>query len=194
MGDKFGLTGTPGTGKKTLAPLVASKLRLQCISLNELAVSAGAQATGSPEVEIDVSFLKSKLPRMLHGPSLLYGHLLPYVIGRDFVRRVVVLRCEPSELKKRLVERGYSPEKVIENVEAELIGLLSSDSLKAFGKSKVLEYDTTPSDSAKASSSIAKMIGMASRPDSLIDWTLSYDTPSKLRSLLSAASIGATPT
>lgn len=184
MAKLLGITGTPGTGKKTLAPMIATKLGLQCISLNDLAASSGALASGSTESEVDVAILRKKLPRMLPEPLLIYGHLLPYALGRGSIRKVVVLRCEPSALKRRLVERGYSHEKVRENVEAELIGLISSDSLKVFGKSNTSEFNTTSSEPRRAAASIAGMFRKSAKPKPIKDWTLSYDTASKLDSLL----------
>jgi adenylate kinase len=43
------------------------------------------------------------------------SHLLP-------VEAIIILRCHPEVLRKRLEERGYSPEKVQANVEIELLG------------------------------------------------------------------------
>ena len=183
MGIHIGLTGTPGTGKKTVAPMLASELHFSFVSLNELVASLGAPR-GRMQSEVDTKSLKRRLPHMLREPTILYGHLLPYVAKSELLRKVVILRCNPSILRERLVSRGYSEAKVTENVEAELIGVVSADAQNVFGESKTLEYDTTTSDAQTASKAISRLI--VNPPSSVprVDWTVLYDTASKLRTLL----------
>jgi adenylate kinase len=191
LGNFFGITGTPGTGKKTLAPLVASRLGLPCISLYDQAVSSGLVRQGENDAEVDTTFLGRFIVKHVSGPALIYGHLLPYVFGGNEFRRVVVLRCEPKTLKRRLLARGYPPEKAMENVEAELIGVISADSMTTFGSRKTAEFDTTASRPASATRAISGFLKGSREPNSRIDWTPSYNSASKLRSLLSSPITGA---
>ncbi|MFW9929353.1 MAG: hypothetical protein ACFFD1_08180, partial [Candidatus Thorarchaeota archaeon] len=47
----------------------------------------------------------------------------PALINENLVKFVIVLVClEPNILKSRMKERGYSPIKIAENMEAELVG------------------------------------------------------------------------
>jgi adenylate kinase len=176
-----GITGTPGTGKKSVAPLVAAKLGLKCYSLNDLARSSGTLEAGA---EVDTSELRRRL-RKFEGPAVLFGHLLPYALDRDSVKKVAVLRCEPSVLKRRLGKREYPRRKLIENVEAELIGIEAADAYDSFGSRKTFEVDTTkltPAESARRV--VAVLLGKA-RHGKRLDWVGGYDTDAKLRSLLS---------
>jgi adenylate kinase len=176
-----GITGTPGTGKKSVSPIVAKLLGLPCLGLNDFASAEGLYEKGG---EVDTRLLKSALSKKLKTAALVYGHLLPYSIDRSEVARVAVLRCEPSVLKQRLVSRGYVAEKVAENVEAELIGSVSADSIKAFGTAKVAEVDatyTSPSEAARQVVALANDRRMRTHP---IDWMTNYDSGAKLRSLL----------
>jgi adenylate kinase len=181
----IGITGTPGTGKKSVAPLVAAKLGLRCRSLNELSSSLGV--VRSPDGSVDTERLRRAL-RTIDGPAVLYGHLLPYALGRDSVSRVAVLRCEPSALKARLRERRYSERKTIENVEAELIGLESSDAYDTFGPSKTFEVDTTLMTPAQSAAKVLAVVKGARTPLPRLDWVPAYDSEEKLRSLLSGES------
>jgi adenylate kinase len=183
LGRIFGITGTPGTGKKTIAPMVASKLGVPCFSLNELAVSSGSFVPGSMD-EVDTEALKVKLRGLVEDQSLVYGHLLPHILGKNSVAKVVVLRCEPRELKRRLMARGYPSAKVVENVEAELIGVVSADSIRVFGNSKVFELDTSSVTPRRAATRILSLLQASGNLSPRIDWTRSYDTASKLRSLI----------
>jgi adenylate kinase len=191
LGRFFGITGTPGTGKKTLAPMVAFRLGLPCISLYDQAVSSGLVRQGDSDAEVDTTVLGRFIVKHVSGPALVYGHLLPYVFGSRELRRVVVLRCEPKALKRRLLARRYQPKKVMENVEAELIGVLSADSMTTFGGRKTAEFDTTTSGLGEAARVVSEFLKGSGRPGSRIDWTLSYASASKLRSLLSGLTTGA---
>lgn len=151
------------------------------MSLNELAV----QGLAPGEDEVDTSKLRRRLLASALDGSLVYGHLLPFVLRRTEVSRVVVLRCEPSVLKSRLEARGYPAPKVLENVEAELIGLLLADSLKSFGSPRVLEFDTSHETPRRSARGIAEALRSA-RKRRPIDWTERYDSARKLVSLLGA--------
>jgi adenylate kinase len=183
LGNYVGITGTPGTGKKTLAPLVASRMGLPCISLHDQAVSSGL-VKQDDDAEVDTAVLGRFIVKHVNGPALIYGHLLPYVLRGQDLRKVVVLRCEPKTLKRRLLARAYKSEKVVENVEAELIGVLSADSATAFSSRKTAEFDTTASKPPAAARAISKFLDGSREAGPAIDWTFRYGSASKLRSLL----------
>lgn len=183
MGDLVGVTGTPGTGKKSISPLVASKLGLPCFGLNELALSYRLVRRPDADQEVDTELFAKKLAARLRGPSVVFGHLLPYVLARRSVATVVVLRCSPSILRRRLVARGYPPQKILQNVEAELIGVIAADAEATFGREKTVEFDTSTLEPAEAATSVVGKIHRRGG-EPRIDWTLRYDSASKLRSLL----------
>lgn len=187
MKGSVGITGTPGTGKKSISKLVAVQLGLEPSSLNELAKEFRVLDPTTGEVDTDA------LARRLAGhgqrkDALYFGHLLPYVFGRGSLTRVVVLRCDPGVLRGRLAGRGYKPKKLIEDVEAELIGLISSDAFNAFGSARTFEYDTTYTSAEEASLDIANSLSGRTLPRARIDWTENYDSGPKLRLLLSTGS------
>ncbi|HEY6283133.1 MAG TPA: AAA family ATPase [Nitrososphaerales archaeon] len=184
MGKLVGITGTPGTGKKSISPLAAKALGLQPVSINDLAQRSGLL---DPEADgdVDVRKLKKVLAKSLHGPALVYGHLLPQVFGPDSMVRVVVLRSDPIVLKKRLEERCYARDKVTANVEAELIGLVSSEAFETFGESRTVEFDTSHTSCSGAARLVTTAIRAEPTHAKRIDWTLDYDSARKFRSLLS---------
>ncbi|HMD79513.1 MAG TPA: AAA family ATPase [Nitrososphaerales archaeon] len=182
MGTVIGITGTPGTGKKSVAPLVAAILGLTPASLPPL-----PKGVHSVAEDLSVDTDKARREIQKHPPSnvVVYGHLLPYVLPPRGVARMVVLRCEPSVLKDRLSRRGYPPVKVTDNVEAELIGVIAADATAAFGRGRTLEFDTTSSTPESAARVIARRIRDREPAPSQIDWLPSYDSARKLKSLLS---------
>jgi adenylate kinase len=181
----IGITGTPGVGKKSVAKVVAEKLHLRSVSLNDLAGSYGFDQPTGTDSEVDTEAFSRVFAKRLSGRAVVYGHLLPYVLPRRMATRVAVLRCDPLVLKRRLAKRGYPSSKMIENVEAELIGLISADSFKAFGPAKPFEVDTTHSTPSEAADKVvAKALGGGSDAERL-DWVVGYGTAERLRSLFS---------
>ena len=183
MRNYVGITGTPGTGKKTIAPLVAYKMGLPCVSLHDEEVSSGLVRLGDDDGEVDTDRLGRFLVRHVKGQALIYGHLLPYVLGRKDCVKIAVLRCEPKTLKRRLFSRGYRNEKVVENVEAELIGVLSAYSLTKFGGERTAEFDTTKAKPKAIAEAISEFLGGGVEPGPSFDWTFGYRSAPKLRSL-----------
>ena len=57
--------------------------------------------------------------------------------------RVVVLRCRPDELERRLRERGETPEKARENAESEALDVVLSEAVERRGTDAVYEVDAT---------------------------------------------------
>ena len=149
------------------------------------------------DVEVDTALLRRKTSNVLPTRAILYGHLLPHVLSKSDAAFVAVLRCEPGVLRKRLHDRGYSQKKIVENVEAELIGVVLDECVRRYGPELVHEFDTSSSLPRAVAKRIARSAGATTgrgkgaigraRP-AWIDWTLNYGSSSKLRSLLAGAS------
>jgi adenylate kinase len=68
---------------------------------------------------------------------------------------VIVLRCNPLTLKKRLRNRGWSEEKVLENVEAEVVDTILMEALRC---KEVYEIDTTNMKSEEVANAIERIL------------------------------------
>ena len=178
MGTVIGITGTPGTGKKSVAPLVGEALGIPSVSLPNVSHS------GTRELVIDTAKAMLELSREPPGRVVAYGHLIPYVLPRSLVSRVFVLRCDPAVLKGRLSRRGYSAIKIRENVEAELIGVLAYDAYRAFGRPRTVELDTTAGSPTSTAEAVVGLLGKKVPSGRRIDWTLRYPSARALMSLL----------
>jgi adenylate kinase len=178
--DLLGLTGTPCVGKKTLAPLIAQSLGVKAFGMTELAFSEGLvhRRVG----EVDPGLLRKAISKRVPAGSLVYGHLLPYVLRKGEARMVCVLRCDPSVLKKRLRARRYRESKVNENVEAELIGLLAFESRERFGVPTVFDVDTTNASISASAKAVTRRF-RSMRPSELVDWLPAYSRPGRLGDL-----------
>lgn len=152
------ITGNPGVGKHTSARLVARELKAEIIDINKVALDGGAVLEKTAKgIEVDMKKAGSVIAGMLNRNKknnlVIVGHLAPYVIKKSAgIGMVAVLRRSPRKLEETLLERRYSREKVNENVSAEILGISLYDAIKAFGKRKVAEFDTsakTPEQTAE---------------------------------------------
>ncbi|MDG6898505.1 MAG: AAA family ATPase [Nitrososphaerota archaeon] len=183
MGKIIAVTGTPGTGKKSVAPLLAEELGLTHLALNDLVPGRGHRR--SETLEVDTKRLRRTLLARAQGRTVVSGHLVPDVLLRRDVERVIVLRCRPDVLKDRLSGRGYPRRKVFENVEAELIGVIRWNAVARFGKDKVIDLDTTGLTARRAALKAEAMISRRPGTPAATDWLGRYASAAKLRSLLS---------
>jgi adenylate kinase len=184
LGQLLGVTGTPGVGKKTVSSLLAARLSYSTLDLNRIAFTGPAKKPRSSEV--DTKLLRAKCKGLLLSRCVVVGHLLPDVFRGRELDFVAVLRCEPSVLKRRLVSRGYDAEKVITNVEAELIGVVLDSALRSLDPLVVHEYDSTRTSPERLAKRIASdYTHHARQTRGWIDWTLRYTSSDKLRSALS---------
>ena len=132
------LTGSPGTGKSTLA----SRLKehgLSVITVEEIARDVNALSQSETGFEVEIS----KLVHWAWDGSedcIVDGHLSHHCS----IDAIIVLRCHPSELRERLRQRDdYGFEKIESNVEWELLSGVWSDIIASHPQVKVMELDTT---------------------------------------------------
>jgi adenylate kinase len=133
---KVALTGTPGTGKSTVAELVDAGFTL--VRVNDLIkekYNIGLDRERNSWIA-DIPGL-SRHVKKLTGNVILEGHvshLLP-------VDLVIVLRASPGVLRERLSARGWSEAKIRENIEAEALDVILCEAMDSH--KKVYEIDTT---------------------------------------------------
>lgn len=74
-----------------------------------------------------------------HRGTIVESHLA-HLLSAD---RVVVLRCQPEELHRRLSERGVEESKATENAESEALDVILTEAVSRHGTENVYEIDTT---------------------------------------------------
>ncbi|VVC01865.1 Putative adenylate kinase [uncultured archaeon] len=141
------LTGTPGTGKTSMAIAWCKKNGWKYLSLNDIVEKKklysridkkdGAKIVklGALEREANKEIARSS------SPVLVEGHL-----GCELklsVDRVLVLRLEPKELVRRLHKRSYSASKLQENKMVELLDYCTVRSIDVYGARAVYEMDVS---------------------------------------------------
>lgn len=132
------LTGTPGTGKTSVAGELAGN-GFEVIDLTEFVKQRGLGEETGNGFEADTDAMVEALQEELENRSnvIVEGHLAHY-FPADYC---VVLRFEPGELRQRLEKRGYSDEKIDENVESEALDIILQEAVEK--QENVIEVDTT---------------------------------------------------
>ena len=166
MARRAALTGTPGTGKTTVARLLARGRPV--VEVGDLAVRGGWGRAGKRGIEVDLRGLVRSLRARPSefGAEIVVGHLAHLLPIRD----VVVLRCQPLELGRRLTraQRGDRGTRR-ENLLAETLGVITAEAL-ARGRN-IFEVDTTGRSPAAVAREVAGWLRGA-RPSrwGRIDW------------------------
>jgi adenylate kinase len=143
------ITGTPGTGKTTVASALAASTGSRHVDLGKLSVEKGLILRRDPLRKTGVVDLE-KLSRFLgkHFQSekrnlILQAHFSAKLPPKLKPKSVLVLRCEPGELAERLKTKGFPAEKISENIWAEILDYCLQEALHVYGPSRIHEIDTT---------------------------------------------------
>lgn len=169
---KLVISGNPGVGKHTSARVIAGKTKAEIIDINKVAIESGAIVEKTERgLEVDVKKLAKVLANSLKtgNDQIVVGHLAPYVLRPAGISMVALLRRSPYELEKTLGKRGYNTGKIKENLASEILGVSLYDSLKTFGRRKVVEFDTTGKAPDKTASEIMRAMNKKPKPK-WIDW------------------------
>ena len=149
---RIALTGTPGTGKSTVADMVNAGFRV--VHVNDL-IKDGYDMGRDVErgcLIADIPKL-SRYVKSLKGDVLMEGHT-SHLLPAD---TVIVLRASPAVLRERLKGRGWSAVKINENVEAEALDLILVEALDT--DKKVYEIDTTNMTPMQVKDAVLEIIG-----------------------------------
>lgn len=140
------VTGTPGTGKTTTAKALAKLARAKLVDVNALIKEKKLfekRARGESEKTVKLAALKRALEKILKTEKnvVVESHLLCEI--RLPCDAVIVLRCHPLELEKRLRARGYPLWKIRENVLCETLDYCLIKALEQYGGKRVKQIDFT---------------------------------------------------
>lgn len=150
MGKAIVITGTPGTGKTSVAKRVAEILKALHIDLSKLVIDEQLYVDYDEERAsfiIDEEKVIEKLKKLINENDLViidshYGEIVP----KEYVDKVIVLRTDPEILEERLKKKGWWWEKIRENIEAEILSICTMNAINVFGEEKVYEVDTSSKD------------------------------------------------
>lgn len=150
---RLAVTGTPGTGKTSATDHLETNLDV--IHLNSVIEEHGFIDGTDDRRGSWIADLDAISEWLGDRDDLVIESHLAHRVRSD---RVVVLRCHPEELERRLRERGEPAAKVEENVEAEALDLILAEAVGAHGEARVYEIETTDRDPAETAREIEGVI------------------------------------
>ena len=136
------ITGNPGVGKHTITKRISEILKLSIMDINIIAKDAGLFEESENTNDVDTAKLEKVIKEKISSSSLIVGHLAPYVLFPDQIKKVIVLRRNPYDLISVYRERAYPEEKIRENAGSEVLGVIAYDAINQFGE-KVFQLDVT---------------------------------------------------
>ena len=138
------VTGTPGTGKTTVAKHVGKVLKLKYVDVNML-IKEKDLATGYDKKRncsiINEKKLKRELIALAKLKTCIIDSHMSHLLPAKYADLCIVTRCDLKVLKRRLQKRGYSPKKVRENLDAEIFDNCLVEARES--NHKILIVDTT---------------------------------------------------
>lgn len=146
------ISGTPGCGKTSVASELSNLISGRVISLNKLATSDNFSFEYDEERKTVVVDSKIFLPFVLKKIKslkkenlsflIIEGHLVD-IIPSKYYDFGFILRCDPDKLFNRLKEKNYNSKKIIENVQAEILGNCTNYFIEKNTKKPLFEIDTS---------------------------------------------------
>lgn len=153
----FIITGTPGTGKTTLAKALSKKLNYKYIDVNKIVnkynISEGYDKKRKTKI-VDIKKLNKYLlieinkAKSNESNGIIIDSHLSHYLPKKYVDLCIVAKCNLKTLKKRLKKKKYSKEKIRENLDAEIFDICLQEAKQR--KHKVEIVDTTRSINLKS--------------------------------------------
>ena len=152
----YALTGTPGTGKSSLSAELRSR-GYNVIDGKEHIRSHGLMGELDKERdthEVDLDDLNDSLQEFRDSSELyiMDSHLSHFMDSSG----IIVLRCDPNILAERLRSRGYGDQKVLENVQSEILDVILCEATES--DIPVWEVDCSHDSIAESADSIEQIL------------------------------------
>ncbi len=153
------ISGTPGTGKTSVAKLLKKELDANLISLSILLRKGMIKSqwdNGRKTNIVNIKELRNAVKKNIGNNriNIVDGHL-SHFIPADII---VILRCRPDILIKRMRRKEWSKSKIVENVRAEILDTITIEALGVQKKGKVIEIDTTRKTPKRTAVMIKKIL------------------------------------
>ncbi|MBU0586889.1 adenylate kinase family protein [Candidatus Micrarchaeota archaeon] len=165
------ITGTPATGKTTVAKHLGHLLNYEILNIKDFVNRKKLYVKNINPKEVDLKKLRrSLIPETKKQKNLIIeGHLACEI--QLPAAYVIVLRCNPKELEKRMRKRGYKKSKIEENMLAELLDYCTQLSKQKYPNSKIFEIETSRMASLGIANKIKNIISGKQNSSKEISYT-----------------------
>ena len=162
------ITGNPGVGKHTITQEIAEKLELSIIDINNIARDAGLFEKNNDTNDVDTTKLEKILEQKISEKNVIVGHLAPYVLDKNTVKIMIVLRRSPYDLISVYKERKYTDEKSKENLGSEVLGIIAHDAMNKF-QEKTFQINTSEKSIQEVVEKVMTLIS-SNKGNEEVDW------------------------
>ncbi|MHC1605647.1 MAG: adenylate kinase family protein [Candidatus Methanofastidiosia archaeon] len=142
---KIGLSGTPGTGKTTIAKIIEKDAFLVHIEVSHLAIEKGWIKKEDSARDTKIVDLKEVRKYIDSLDNIIIDSHYAHEFDCDII---FVLRCPPKILYKRLKERSYGKDKIRENMLAEIVDSCLINAVSKKGEENTFEILNMDKESA----------------------------------------------
>lgn len=138
------LSGTPGTGKTAVSTWLKTN-NIVVVSVNDIAYDnnyfSGIDEKRQSKI-LDLQKIDDHLKKHFSSEDIVIieGHGSHHLLC---VEKVILLRCHPKILQKRLQSRQWSTEKIVENCDAEALDIILCETVEYFQNKHIFEIDTS---------------------------------------------------
>jgi adenylate kinase len=183
------ISGTPGTGKTTIAQVLKEEYSAFHLNLTDVAIENGFILEEDRDRQTKVvdedklvlfieDFLKTHLSNVI-----IEGHYAD-IVPDELTTVFIILRTDPHVLEQRLQEKQFPISKIRENIQSEVLGTCTSFALETHDRAKIYEVDTSTAPLEETVKLIQQYIKQ--RPASNvgeINWLQKLDATDKLMEL-----------
>lgn len=185
------ISGTPGVGKTSVALRISEVLGGKYLNLSDFVLSNRLYTqydsdTGSFVIdERKLRKVLNDLIRTSEGYLVIDSHY-GEIIDDEVIFKIVVLRLDPRVLYTRLVSKGWSGRKLLDNLESELIGVCTYNALREHDRSKVCEVDVTGKELSEVVDDVLKLINGMAKCEVGVDWLGNEEVVKEVLSIISS--------
>lgn len=183
------LIGIPGSGKTIIGKKLSQNFKGLFIDIPILVKKKKLFSYYDKEYRsyvVDTKKLRKELNKIynIKDKKIIISSHFPIYVPKKKILKVIVLRCNPLILIKRLKKRKYPHEKIKDNVISELIDLNYYEAIEYYGKGKVTQLDVSSKKIDVILKEISLIISKSEYKKNLIDWISLLEKKDKLEYIL----------
>jgi len=162
------ITGNPGVGKHTITKKISEILNFPIVDINIVAKDSNLFEKNENTNDVDSRKLAKILQERELNETIVVGHLAPYVLEKNQVEIIIILRRNPYDLESVYKERNYSEIKIKENTGSEVLGIIMHDTIEKF-EEKAFQIDVSEKNIQEVMEKVLEIISKKEGNEE-VDW------------------------